>query len=310
MNFPFSHAFLSILLCGVLATPSQADSATDNTDILSGMKRQLESIGDSDTMLRKRRNRASFERSERLRQHLTGQAQGLTSSLGGLDGLPCAQRAVKRAHLLRNIQLAKEEVVRRALTGDLSYPCFSQPDIKGLIRKTRLYGSIHGDTTFRELMENMTPDEIYQAASWAEGHAGNWESDIDYYVAELREKAATDPTSAAELEEYEELTRKRFDSELGIRISALKRISMTPGDKLRSINSQYVKKKKAPLYQKAYYMFFDKRYQSGAVRLSYSGDSWSDQMMRAAMGHQHEMDSSWRLSSIVGNLIHFFSLLP
>lgn len=312
---PFSHLLLIILIC-ISTTPSQAQGGTssqlndNDRKAIEKQKELLSSLGDSSTMLRKRREAASFQRSETLRQHLTGQATGLTSQLGGLDGLSCAERAVKRARLLRNIQLAKEEVVRRALTGSYPCECFTQPDIVELIRKTRLYGTVPGKNMFTEQMKNLTPDEIYQAARWAEGLAGNWEYDIDHYAAKLRQKAKTDSASAAELAEYEELTLKRRDNELGINISILKKISMTPGDKLRSINRRYVKKKQAPLYQKAYYMAFDGKYRRGAAGTSFPGDCLSDRMMRAAMGHPHEMDSSWSPSTIIGSLIHFFSLLP
>lgn len=306
---PFPHLLLIILIC-ISTTPSQAQVSTGDQEYLDHQKSILESFGDASTALKARREAASFERTESFRRMLTGEATGLTGEWGGLDGLSCAERAVRRAVVLRNVQLAKEEVVRRALTGSYPRECFTQPDIVELIRKTRLYGTAPGGNIFTEQMKNMDPDEIYLAACQAKNLAGSWKDDIDRYVAKLRQKAKTNSTSAAELAEYEELTIKRRDNELGINISILKKASMTPGDIVRQINRQYIKKKQAPLYQKPYFMAFDEKYKRATAATEFSADRWSAQMMRSAIGYPQETDSRWSPSTIIGSLIHFFSLLP
>lgn len=268
------------------AKPVTGDQSTaGGQSAIEKQKALLSSIGDTSTMLKSRREAASFNRTEAFRQMLTGQATGNTSMLGGLDGRKYKDREVRRAELQRNAQYAKEYAAYRR--GDKNI-------------------SIEGNP-FAEMAKNMSADEIFNAAQQAQNMAANWEKDNEAYGKTVEEAAATNKNKLQELNEHKDMADKRWDETTQSYKSSYDQLRMTQNDK-RYEQDRYWQDRASDardggLWEDLKFtygnLFTNDSYNQWKARNDYNGDGFWDAARRSASDTEKEGDE-WNLGYYVG----------
>lgn len=259
------------------AKPVTGDqSAAGGQSAIEKQKALLSSIGDTSTMLKARREAASFNRTEAFRQMLTGQATGNTSMLGGLDGRKYKDREVRRAELQRNAQYAKEYAAYRR--GDKNI-------------------SIEGNP-FAEMAKNMSADEIFNAAQQAQNMAANWEKDNVAYGKTVEEAAGTNKDKLQELNEHKDMADKRWDETTQSYKSSYDQLRMTQNDK-RFEQDRYWQDKASEARDNGFWsdiwfntknFFGNDSYNQWNARNRHNGDGFFDTLYRSATGTEKEGD--------------------
>lgn len=259
------------------AKPVTGDQSTSGgQSATEKQKALLASIGDTSTMLKARREAASFNRTEAFRQMLTGQATGNTSMLGGLDGRKYKDREVRRAELQRNAQYAKEYAAYRR--GDKNINIEGNP--------------------FAEMAQNMSADEIFNAAQQAQNMAANWEKDNEAYGKTVEEAAGTNKNKLQELNEHKDMADKRWDETTQSYKSGYDQLRMTQNDK-RFEQDRYWQDKASEAYDKGFWsdiwfntknFFGNDSYNQWNARNRHNGDGFIDTLYRSATGTEKEGD--------------------